>query len=67
MDDVSQKLADLAPDDADDLPKGKRPFRVPIDPSDDGAETVNAVGDEIRTLFYQRIGLGDLLQPANQG
>jgi NAD(P)-dependent dehydrogenase (short-subunit alcohol dehydrogenase family) len=78
MDDVSQKLADLAPDDADpqevavqiarvvDLPKGKRPFRVHIDPSDDGAEAVNAVGDEIRKLFYQRIGLGDLLQPANQ-
>ncbi len=79
MDDVSHKLADLAPDDADpqevavqiarvvDLPKGKRPFRVHIDPSDDGAETVNAVGDHIRKLFYQRIGLGDLLQPANQG
>jgi NAD(P)-dependent dehydrogenase (short-subunit alcohol dehydrogenase family) len=71
--------ADLAPDNADpqevavqiarvvDLPKGKRPFRVHIDPSDDGAQAVNAVGDEIRKLFYQRIGLGDLLQPANQG
>ena len=79
MDDVSRKLADLVPDDADpqqvavqiarvvDLPKGKRPFRVHIDPSDDGAQAVNAVGDEIRKLFYQRIGLGDLLQPAGQG
>jgi NAD(P)-dependent dehydrogenase (short-subunit alcohol dehydrogenase family) len=50
-----------------DLPKGKRPFRVHIDPSDDGAEAVNAVGDEIRKLFCQRIDLGDLLQPASQG
>ena len=79
MDDVSQKLAELAPDDADpqevavqiarvvDLPKGKRPFRVHIDPSGDGAETVNNVCDLVREHFYRRIGLADLLQPASQG
>ncbi len=76
MDQVSAKLADLEPDDADphqvavqiarvvDLPKGKRPFRVHIDPSDDGASTVNAVADELRIRFYERIGLSDLLTPA---
>ncbi|HEX3545111.1 MAG TPA: SDR family oxidoreductase [Mycobacterium sp.] len=73
MDQVSQKLAELAPDDADpaevarqivhvvDTPKGSRPFRVYIDPADDGAEEVFRVGDRIRETFYQRVGLTDLL------
>ncbi len=76
MDQVNTKLADLAPDDADpteigraiarvvDTPKGQRPFRVHIDPANDGAETVNAVADRIRTEFYERIDLADLLHPA---
>lgn len=76
MDQVGESLAKLSPADADphevavqiarvvDLPKGQRPFRVHIDPADDGAEAVNAVGDEIRTRFYDRIGLSDLLTPA---
>ena len=76
MDHVAQKLAQLAPEDADpeevaraivrvvDMPKGERPFRVHIDPADDGAETVNRVGDLIRSDFYRRIGLDDLLTPA---
>jgi NAD(P)-dependent dehydrogenase (short-subunit alcohol dehydrogenase family) len=45
------------------LPKGKRPFRVHIDPMHDGAEEVFNLGDRIRTEFYQRIGLDDLLTP----
>jgi NAD(P)-dependent dehydrogenase (short-subunit alcohol dehydrogenase family) len=73
MDQVSQKLAELAPDDADpaevarqivqvvDTPKGSRPFRVYIDPADDGAEEVFRVGDRVRETFYQRVGLTDLL------
>lgn len=76
MDQVNTKLASLAPEDADpteigraitrvvDTPKGERPFRVHIDPADDGAETVNAVGDRIRTEFYERLDLTDLLHPA---
>ena len=76
MDDVAQKLGQLAPEDAEpeevaraivrvvDMPKGERPFRVHIDPADDGAETVNRVGDLIRSDFYRRIGLDDLLTPA---
>ena len=39
------------------LPQGKRPFRVHIDPADDGAEVVFRVGDRVRQWFYQRIGL----------
>jgi hypothetical protein len=38
------------------------PFRVHIDPADDGAEFVNMVGDRIRTEFYERVELRDLLQ-----
>ncbi|GAB2483724.1 SDR family oxidoreductase [Jatrophihabitans fulvus] len=76
MDQVGRRLAALAPADQDptevaravaravDTPKGRRPFRVHIDPADDGAEVVNAVGDRIRDEFYRRIGLEDLLRPA---
>ena len=44
-----------------DTPKGSRPFRVHIDPADDGAEDVFRVGDRVRQWFYQRIGMRDLL------
>jgi NAD(P)-dependent dehydrogenase (short-subunit alcohol dehydrogenase family) len=72
-DEVSKKLAELAPDDADpfevarqivkvvDTPKGSRPFRVYVDPADDGAEDVFRVGDRVCQWFYQRIGLSELL------
>ncbi|TDU84498.1 NADP-dependent 3-hydroxy acid dehydrogenase YdfG [Kribbella voronezhensis] len=75
MDQVAQRLAALAPSTADptevarqiarvvDLPKGSRPFRVHIDPADDGSERVNELGDRIREEFYERIGLTDLLAP----
>lgn len=79
MDQISAKLAELAPDDADptevarqiarvvDLPKGERPFRVHIDPADDGATEVDELGDRVRERFYQRIGLEDLFHPAAGG
>jgi hypothetical protein len=75
MEQIAGKLAELAPDDQDPedvsravvtlvaTPKGRRPFRVHIDPADDGAEVVNAVGDRVRTEFYRRVGLEDLLSP----
>ncbi|HEY0746176.1 MAG TPA: hypothetical protein VGD63_05715 [Steroidobacteraceae bacterium] len=46
-----------------DAPFGKRPFRVHIDPSQDGAEVVNAVSDRVRIELLRRIGLGDVLSP----
>lgn len=73
MDDVGTRLAALAPPDADagevartivavvDAPKGQRPFRVTIDPADDGSEQVSDVADRIRAGFYDRIGFPDLL------
>src|SRR3954463_10318945 len=44
-------------------PFGKRPFRVHVDPTQDGAEVVNAVSDRVRAEFLRRIGLSDLLKP----
>ncbi|MEU4475550.1 SDR family oxidoreductase [Micromonospora sp. NPDC023888] len=74
---VSQRLAELAPPDADvaevaaavvrvvETPHGKRPFRVHVDPVDDGSEVVSVVADRIRAEFLTRIGLDDLLHPHN--
>lgn len=45
-------------------PGGRRPFRVHVDPSDDGCAVVNAVADRVRAEFLRRIGLGDLLAPS---
>ena len=46
-----------------EAPFGKRPFRVHIDPTQDGAEVVNAVSDRVRAELLRRIGLADLLSP----
>jgi NAD(P)-dependent dehydrogenase (short-subunit alcohol dehydrogenase family) len=46
-----------------DTPFGKRPFRVHIDPTQDGAEVVNAVGDRVRAEMLRRVGMDDLLKP----
>jgi hypothetical protein len=43
------------------LPRGTRPFRVHIDPTNDGAGVVAAVADRMRVEFYRRAGLTDLL------
>jgi NAD(P)-dependent dehydrogenase (short-subunit alcohol dehydrogenase family) len=56
--DVAKAIARLV-----DLQHGKRPFRVHVDPIDDGAEVVNSVADRIRAEFLRRIGLDDILRP----
>jgi NAD(P)-dependent dehydrogenase (short-subunit alcohol dehydrogenase family) len=73
MEQVGERLAALAPADADvgevartivdvvDSPKGSRPSRITVDPADDGSETVTDLADRIRADFYERIGLTDLL------
>ncbi|MFD3521700.1 SDR family oxidoreductase [Streptomyces sp. NPDC058653] len=75
MDQVGRSLAALAPADADvsqvadaivavvDAPYGSRPFRVHVDPVNDGSEEVSRVADRIRAEFLTRIGLADLLAP----
>ncbi|KIF78192.1 oxidoreductase [Streptomyces sp. 150FB] len=73
MEQVGERLAALAPADADvgevartivdvvDSPKGSRPSRITVDPADDGSETVTDLADRVRADFYERIGLADLL------
>ena len=46
-----------------DMPFGTRPFRLHVDPADDGASVVNAVADRIRVEFLRNIGLADILKP----
>ena len=69
-------LAALEPADADvgevakaiveivGMPLGTRPFRCHIDPSQDGAQVVNAMADRVRAEMLRRIGLEDLLKVA---
>ena len=47
-----------------DAPFGKRPFRVRIDPTQDGADVAFAVMDRVRTEMLHRVGLSELLTPA---
>jgi NAD(P)-dependent dehydrogenase (short-subunit alcohol dehydrogenase family) len=73
--DVLKGFSSIVPPDADvtavadaiakvvDTPFGKRPFRVHVDPTQDGSEVVNMVSDRLRAEFLRRIGLGDLLSP----
>jgi NAD(P)-dependent dehydrogenase (short-subunit alcohol dehydrogenase family) len=44
-------------------PFGKRPFRVHIDPTQDGAEVAFAVIDRVRNEMLHRVGFSDLLKP----
>ena len=47
-----------------DMPFGKRPLGMEIDPAQGGREIiVNAVTGRIRAEFLHRLGLGDLLAP----
>ena len=73
---IMEAFAAIVPADADaaavgdaiaeiiDMPFGKRPFRVHIDPTHDGAEVSFAVIDRIRTEMLHRVGLAELLVPA---
>jgi NAD(P)-dependent dehydrogenase (short-subunit alcohol dehydrogenase family) len=45
-------------------PFGKRPYRVHVDPTSDGAEVTNMVLDRVRAELLHRIGLDDVLTPA---
>ncbi|MCU0119959.1 SDR family oxidoreductase [Pseudomonas sp. B2M1-30] len=74
-DEALKSLAACEPQDADptsvaraivdvvNAPFGHRPFRVHVDPSNDGCAVVAAVADRIRAEFLRRIQLGDLLSP----
>jgi hypothetical protein len=72
---IQEAFAAIVPDDADvgavaeaivkvvDAPFGKRPFRVHIDPTQDGAEVAFGVIDRVRTEMLHRVHLDELLDP----
>jgi NAD(P)-dependent dehydrogenase (short-subunit alcohol dehydrogenase family) len=74
---VMQAFSAIVPADADvgtvaeaivkvvDTPFGKRPFRVHIDPAQDGAEITFAIMDRVRAEMLYRVGLADLLVPSS--
>src|SRR5580700_5067111 len=73
---IQEAFAAIVPPDADagavadaivkvvDAPFGNRPFRVHIDPTQDGADVAFAVMDRVRTEMLHRVGLSELLTPA---
>jgi NAD(P)-dependent dehydrogenase (short-subunit alcohol dehydrogenase family) len=73
---IQKAFAEIVPPDADaslvgeaivnvvDAPFGKRPFRVHVDPSQDGADITFAVMDRVRAEMLHRVGMSDLLKPA---
>lgn len=72
---VQKAFAEIVPSDADaslvaeaivnvvDAPFGKRPFRVHIDPTQDGADVGFAVTDRLRAEMLHRVGFSELLKP----
>jgi hypothetical protein len=50
-----------------DTPPGERPFRVHIDPSEDGASVAFALIDRVRNEMLHRVGFSDLLKPRAKG
>lgn len=72
---IQEAFAAIVPPDADanavaeaivtvvDAPFGKRPFRVHIDPTQDGADVAFAVIDRVRKEMLHRVGLDELLTP----
>jgi NAD(P)-dependent dehydrogenase (short-subunit alcohol dehydrogenase family) len=49
-----------------DTPFGRRPFRVHVDPSRDGADVGFAVLDRLKAEMLHRVGLSDLLTPTSR-
>lgn len=76
---MQRGLAALEPADADPMavaraivdvvaaPFGQRPYRVSIDPSQDGADIVNAMSDRMRQELLRRIDLDELVSPRRIG
>jgi len=73
---IQRAFAAIVPPDADvsavadaivnvvNTPFGRRPFRVHVDPTEDGAAVTFAVMDRVRAEMLRRVGLPDLLTPA---
>ncbi len=70
---VQTAFAAIVPEDADVLtvtdamvaivntPRGKRPFRIGVDATNDGSMVVNPILDRVREEMLHRVGMADLL------
>ena len=54
---VAEKIRDAIA-----LPKGKRPFRIVVDPEHHGAAEINEVAEKMQRNFMKRFGIEDLMQ-----
>ncbi|MEZ2132925.1 MULTISPECIES: SDR family NAD(P)-dependent oxidoreductase [unclassified Sinorhizobium] len=73
---IQEAFAAIVPPDADasavadaivqivDAPFGARPFRVHVDPTEDGADVGFTVLDRLRAEMLHRVGFSNLLKPA---
>jgi hypothetical protein len=73
---IQKAFAEIVPPDADvtlvadaivdvvDKPFGSRPFRVHVDPAQDGADVGFTVLDRLRAEMLHRVGMSELLKPA---
>ena len=73
---IQQAFAEIVPPEADASavadaivevvakPFGQRPFRVHVDPAQDGADVGFTVLDRLRAEMLHRVGMSDLLKPA---
>jgi len=78
-DEIMKAFGAIVPPDADaslvadaivkvvDTPFGQRPFRVHVDPTQDGADVAFAVIDRVRNEMLHRVGFSDLLKPRVNG
>lgn len=57
MSQVSKMMAEVV-----EMPHGTRPYRVHVDPLDDGSEAVSDVADKVREDMLRKMGFGDLLK-----
>jgi NAD(P)-dependent dehydrogenase (short-subunit alcohol dehydrogenase family) len=76
---ITKAFAAIVPPDADaslvadaivgvvDTPFGRRPFRVHVDPTQDGADVAFGVIDRVRNEMLHRVGFSDLLKPRVNG
>jgi len=72
---IQEAFAAIVPPDADagkvgeaivaivNAPFGRRPFRVHVDPTQDGADVAFTVMDRVRSEMLHRVGLAELLTP----
>ena len=54
---VAEKIRDVIAQ-----PKGKRPFRIVVDPEHHGADEINEVAEKMQRNFMQRFGIEDLMK-----